>query len=373
MLKKAVSFILMLIVVLMSGCWDANNIEDLDICTAVVVDWKDGEYAFYVEIVDIASNKKSEEGNGQGLSTTVVKGAGESFAQARHDLDKTLNKPIYLGAVQSLIMTEEMADNGIEEYAYRVRELHDYRKTMDMIVTPDNPEDILNSKPENSATIGFAIEDTLQNLLEQGATFHMSLADVLQKLCAHNKCYLLSTLGVKNEQIALLGYAVFNGGKRMGFIPYDKARGVVYVILGGEKRTPKFLYVVKMDKSVYTLETSLKNSVVKARWDGTQAAFDIDMDFEAKLLYQSINSPATPEIKRQIKEQLVSQLLEDVTQAIRTSVDYGCDYLYFSEPFRIAYSGVYEQIDWHSTFKNADFTVNLAVALKEHEAYDYSQ
>ena len=373
MLKKTVSILMALVLTLMSGCWDARDIEDLDICTAVVVDWQDGEYAFYVEVVDIATNKKSDEGSGQGLKTTVVKGQGESFAEARHDLDKMLNKPVYLGAVQSLIMTDNLVDHGLEEYMYRVREIGEYRKTMDMIVTPDNPEHLLSIQPENSPTIGFSIEDTLQNLLEQGVTFHMSLADVLQKLCAHNKGYLLSTLGIKLEQISLLGYTIFNGGQRIGYIPYEDARGIVFVILGGEKRTPKFLYVVNVGENVYTLETSMKSNVIKAGWDGSRASFTVNTDFEAKLLYQSFASPVTPEVEKQIKTGLSDQLLADVTQAIQTSVGYGCDYLYFSEPFRITYPSVYDQVDWDSTFTNADFAVNINVALKEHEAYDYSR
>jgi Ger(x)C family germination protein len=362
---------MMLAVVLMSGCWDARNVEELDICTAVVVDLKEGEYTFYVEIVNIATNKKSEESTGQGMSTAIVHGAGKNFAEARIDLDRELNKLIYIGAVQSLIMTQEMADKGIEEYVYRVREMNEYRKTMDMIITPDDPEELLKLKPENSSTVGFAIEDTLKNLLEQGTTIHVSLADVMQKLNAQNKCFLLPTMGVKNEQITLLGYTVFDGGKRIGFIPNDQARGIVYVITSGEKRTPTFEYVININDADYTLETTFKNSSVKAKCDGTRAGFDIDMVFEAKTLYQSVSGLATQETIRQIKEQLVSQLMEDVTKAIRTSVDYGSDYLNFSEPFRITYPGIYEQMDWHSAFANANFTVNLEVALKENEAYDY--
>ncbi len=373
MLKKIVSILMMLALVLMSGCWDARDIEDLDICTAVVVDWQDDKYAFYVEVVDIATNKKSDEGSGQGLKTTVVMGEGESFAEARHDLDRTLNKPVYLGAVQSLIMTESLVDKGLEEYMYRVREIGEYRKTMDMIVTPDNPADFLSVQPENSPTIGFAIEDTLGNLLEQGVTLHMSLADVLQKLSAHNKGYLLTTLGLRRGQISLLGYTIFNGGHRVGYVSYEDARGIVFVILGGEKRKPKFLYVANVGQDAYTLETSLKSNAIKARWDGSRASFTIDMDFEAKLMYQSFASPVTSEVEKQIKTGLSDQLMGDVTQAIQTSVGLKCDYLYFSEPFRIAYPSVYDQVDWDSTFTNADFTVNINVALKEHEAYDYSQ
>ncbi|MEN6471446.1 MAG: Ger(x)C family spore germination protein [Clostridiaceae bacterium] len=372
MKKIAVSLVLMLAAALLGGCWDARNIEDMDICTAVVVDYKDDVYTFYVETINISSVKKVETGSEAGQSTTVVRGAGESFAQARMCLDKALNKPIYLGAVQSLIMTEAMADHGIEEYTYRVRELSDYRKTMDMIITPDLPMNVLSIKPENSVTVGFAIEDTLQNLLDQGATFHMSLSDVLQKLSAKNKCYLLSTLGIKEEQIVLLGYTVFDGGRREGFIPYEQARGIVYMVLGGEKTKPTFLYVVKQEQADYTLKTSLTGSKVTVEWDGNKAFFTIDLKFSSKLLYQSVNVPYSSGVERQIKTKLSYLLKEEVNQAIRTSLDYGCDYLYFSEPFRVKYPGVYEQADWAEIFADAAFTVNVDVAFKDNEAYDYS-
>lgn len=284
-----------------------------------------------------------------------------------------MSKRVYLGAVQSLIMTEDMANNGIEEYAYRVRELGEYRKTMGMIITPDDPEEILGIQPENSPTVGFAIDDNLQNLLEQGVTFHITLADVLQKLCARNKSYLLSTLGVDRDQVALLGYTVFDGGRRVGFIPYEQARGIIYAILGGEKRTPKFVYTVKSDAENFSLDTSLKKKAVKAKWDGNRASFTINMDFEATLLYQSTNNPVSADVKRRIKAELTNILMEEVTQAVLTSKDFGCDYLYFSEPFRVTFPSVYEQLEWNSTFINADFIINLNVTLKEHAAYDYSQ
>lgn len=58
MRRKAISILMMLAVVMTGGCWDASDLEDLDICTAIVVDYKGGEYAFYAEIVDISTNKK---------------------------------------------------------------------------------------------------------------------------------------------------------------------------------------------------------------------------------------------------------------------------------------------------------------------------
>lgn len=345
----------------------------MSICTAVVVDYKDSEYSFYVEIVNTTPSKSTGEGSNGGQKPAVVKGSGDSFAQARVEVDKALSKPIYLGSVQSLIMTEEMADNGIDEYAYRVREMPDYRKTMDMIITPDSPMDILSAKPENASSVGFAIEDMLQTLQEQGTTFHMSLSDVLQKLNSQNKAFLLSTLGLKNGKIAFLGYTVFDGGQRKMFIPQEKSLGILYLIQIGEKATPMFLYVIKVDQVDYTLEATLKHEKITVTWDGVKASYVIDLDFSAEMLYQSSGAPISKQTKSAIQADLLNQLQENVTETIRTSLDCGCDYLSFSEPFRIQYANVYEQLDWTTAFKNSEFTFNIDVQVKDNDAYDYVQ
>lgn len=373
MKRAIVSIYLVMIVLLTCGCWDALSIEDMSICTAVVVDYEDSEYSFYVEIVNTTPSKSTSDESAGGQKPAVVKGSGDNFAQARVEIDKALSKPIYLGTVQSLIMTEEMADNGIEEYAFRVREMPDYRKTMDMIITPDSPMDLLKQKPENASSVGFAIEDMLQALQEQGTTFHMSLTDVLQKLNSQNKAYLLSTLGMKNGKIAFLGYSVFDGGQRKMFIPQEKSLGILYLIQIGEKATPTFLYVVNADQVDYTLKASLKHEDIAVTWDGMKASYVINLDFSAELLYQSVDTRIAENVKNAIQAGLLTQLRENVTEAIRTSLDCGCDYLSFSEPFRIKYPDVYEQLDWPTAFRNSEFTFNIDVQVKDNDAYDYIQ
>ena len=69
MKKAIVSFYLVMILLLMCGCWDAVSIEDMSICTAVVVDYKDSEYSFYVEIVNTTPSKSTGEGSNGGAKT----------------------------------------------------------------------------------------------------------------------------------------------------------------------------------------------------------------------------------------------------------------------------------------------------------------
>ncbi len=157
------------------------------------------------------------------------------------------------------------------------------------------------------------------------------------------------------------------------FIPQEKSLGILYLIQIGEKATPMFLYVVKVDQVDYTLEATLEHENIAVTWDGVKASYVIDLDFSAEMLYQSSGAPISKQTKSAIQAELLNQLRENVTEAIRTSLDCGCDYLSFSEPFRIKYPDVYEQLDWAAAFRDSEFAFNIDVQVKDNDAYDYVQ
>ncbi len=354
-----------------AGCWDAVNIEDRDISTAVVVDYRDGEYAFYVEVASITSNlknMKSEDGNPQGTDTDIVMASGKSFAEARINLDKELNKPIFLGAVQALIMTEGLAEQGITEYAFRMRQMVDYRKTMDVIVITCSPEEFLNVIPVNESTVGFAVEDTLQSMINQGATFHMSLADLLEQLVSKNPCYLISTLSIVNDKVTLTGYTIFTDGRRQSFIPYDQSRGIIYFL--GTRSTPEFDYVVPVDGGHVTMGAKLTKLKITPDYQDGEVSFAVSAAFKVKTLYPSSIESIRPDIQEVIRQGLMQQIVDDFSQTILTSQEYG-DYLSFSEAFRIRYPDEYEQLAWEDAYKKAEFSISVSVEIQQNESVDY--
>lgn len=363
----------MIILLTASGCWDALDIEDREICTAVVLTKEKDDLVFYIEVESIFSklkNPQSEQGSTQKSSTAIVKGGGKSFTEARINLDKQLNKKLYLGAVQALIITDVMAEDGIEEYANRVRQMVDYRKTMDVLVTTDKPEDFLGVQPENASAVGFAVESIMESLVLHGSTYHMSLADLLQKLASKNPSYVINTLAVENGQVTLIGNTVFEGGKSIGFISFEESRGLVY--LGdGETHTSKFDYLIALAEDKISMETTLKKKKIKASYDGKKISFNINLDFEAMPLYLTSQKPITTKIKSELEKKLKQELLSDIEKSIDQTKKY-CDFLSFSEYFRISYPDDYEKLNWKDAFKEAEFKTNINVEILDNETIDYN-
>ncbi|MDP4109560.1 MAG: Ger(x)C family spore germination C-terminal domain-containing protein [Bacillota bacterium] len=365
--------------VIFAGCWDSLDINNRDICTAVIADQERGAYSFYAEIANVTAKVQQGGQNGgqggggdQGPATYIARGHGESFAETRLSIDNNINKQIFLGAVQALIITENMAKKGILQYAYRIRQSLDYRKTMDVLVTSDRPDNFFSVKPENSSTVGFAINYTLRSLERSGKTFHMSLDDLLQKLASKNPSYLLSSVSVKNGQIMLSGYSVFDGDKDIGFIPYEKAKGTIFLMLGGGGKS-KFDYPVMDGEESVTFEVSLKSMKIKADYSMGKVSFTLDMKFTARLLYPSNAVRITSEKLDKIREKLKKQLESEISEALFLSrAYYKCDYFSMSEAFRIAHPGAYKKMIWKDEFVKASFSTNIKVDLKKNYSIDYN-
>lgn len=363
---------ILLAAVIGGGCWDAVEMEDRNIAVAVIADFNEGEYVLYVEIATVTEkiqNQRSEQSQ-TFPPAIVISAKGKTFAQARENLDKELNKKLFLGAVQALMLTQRMAENGIAEYLYRARQINDLRKTIDVVIIKDDPRQFLESMPENAASVGFAVQMCLDKLHKEGRACHTMLSDVLETLASKNNCYLLPMLTNDNGQISLAGAAVFDGSKMVGEIGCDEQRGVVYI--DARKTEPKFVYVVPVGDTHVTIEAKMKGRRITAYYEENKVRFSLDFSFQGTELYPETDAPVTNEMQQELESNLENMILQEISGAILKSRDeYGIDYFSLSEVFRIKYPDIYKNMDWDSEFKSAGFGVSVGAVLGPDKTFDY--
>lgn len=365
-----VLFLIVSAILVSSGCWDALSINDRNVCTSVVMDKRDGAYSFYVEIVQIQGGGSSQESSGA-PNTTVVKCSGPSFIEARNDLDRELNKPLFLGAVQELIITKCAAEEGINEYLYRVRDIQEYRKTMYLLITSAKPEDILNLKPENSQTVGFAVENAFDAQVNQGSISVIRLEDVLQKIYSTNDNFILSNLEIEGGQPVIYGYSVFHDGKDIGNLPIEESKAIAFLNADMPNK-PRGNYIVPYDNAQLTVDAMCIKRDIKARYKDGIITFTLGMGFDGLEMYTSSSKPITDQDKKQVKQELRETIEKELADAIRTSQkDFMLDYLGFSEYFRTAYPDAYDNMNWDEVFPNVQFVINANVNIIPDKTLDY--
>ena len=358
----------LLCVVIASGCWDAKDINEKLIATAIAFDVKDDEIIFYVEFADI-SKTQGDMGGGR-AKFIMVKAHGKTLAETRQNLDEELDKPIYLSGVRVLIFTERFANEYLVEYLYRFRADESFRKKIQTVITTDDPETMFTTIHEQEDSVGFAVEGLIESLDESGKSFSRTTVRLIENASSDYTGILMSCVGLKEKEIALTGYSVVNNNKITGFIPVEESKGVVF--LKADK--PRLSYTVPYNDINFTIQVELKKRKITASYENGLISFDIKCDFDAMLMYGDQKTPynfedtATKEVTEILKDRLLKELYDAMECAL---VEYKCDYLQLDDEFRIRYPAEFENMDWHNEFPKSTITISTNVDLSTTYMMDY--
>ncbi len=342
-----------------AGCWDARDINNKALITLVVTDRQDDEYIFYVEVPNLAVGQAGEGGGGDTDQFSIVKSGGGTYAEARRELNATMEKPIFLGSARALVVTDELAMQGFEEYMYRMQNMLDYRKTLHIVTTREKPEDVLSTTPENNVSIGYSIDETIATLEEDKKVIAYTVSDVLEFLYA-DYCFVLINMDMSEGRLVDNGYTIIHKGRYLGFIPLEESIGLVWLAGDNIKR----LYVVPFGRYTATVEVKTVSREITPAYSDNGVSFDISFAFNSKVQYISRNIKFDEAAEAQVKNNLQAQLLDDITAAINQSKAYRCDYMGFKERFRVAFPNIVNQLDWESEYVGAEFNISVETRLE---------
>ncbi|RAP77767.1 Ger(x)C family spore germination protein [Paenibacillus montanisoli] len=131
---------------LLSGCWDNKNIQDLLYATAIGVDYKDNNYEAYIQIVSFSHVAKAENAGGNGGPQVYVgKGKGKTLSLALGKLYDTVQRRLFWSHVRALLFTESAIQAGGDEYFDNLKRYREFRYTPWIFGTKESIEDILKT------------------------------------------------------------------------------------------------------------------------------------------------------------------------------------------------------------------------------------
>lgn len=97
----------LLFLVLLTGCWDAKEVQRLSYITGLGVDYENHKFVIYAQMVNFAAIAKEEQQNAK-VKTWVGQGKGSTVLAAINDLMSTVSGTMFLGHVNFLILTENV-------------------------------------------------------------------------------------------------------------------------------------------------------------------------------------------------------------------------------------------------------------------------
>lgn len=111
-MKKLLLFPLLL---LLAGCWDTNQSERMYYIHGLGIDYKDGQYEIYAQVIAFTNIAKSEQPNPEAPQAEIGVAKGRTFDEAFFNLYQTMDERFFLGHLKFVLFSETIAkENKVE-------------------------------------------------------------------------------------------------------------------------------------------------------------------------------------------------------------------------------------------------------------------
>jgi spore germination protein KC len=263
--KMAYTPILFLCLLFVNACsHDIGEIENQNFATAIGVDYRDGEYYVYIQMIGLSAVAKKEGSDKAPPEVYVSETRGKTFIDGFFKAYHTAQERFLWADVTAIVLSENVLKKGLGSVFDGLTRYYEFRPTSWMFGTKDSVGDILS-------TTGFFNQSPLNTILhspessyEQSSTLKpVKLNHFAREFFETGRTTYLPSLTMddtqwknnkKNEsKLAINGAFFLHNHKYKGYFGLEQLKGMRWItpetvrasILLPNKNNPEFLTVIE--------------------------------------------------------------------------------------------------------------------------------
>ncbi|MBP1991902.1 Ger(x)C family spore germination protein [Paenibacillus eucommiae] len=316
--KRFALLLSIIVLALQTGCWDAKEIQNINYVAALGLDFKDGKYLAYIQIMDFSYIAKTDAGNpGEKASVWVGKGTGRTINEAINEIYRSSQRQVFWGHVTSIVFSESILKSGIQEVMDLTNRYREIRYTKWVYGTREPMEKILAATPffklsPLSSILHAPLENYRQNSLIKPLQFYRFTSN----FHGLGSTVHLPSLGLENHtwkendkdsQLLKIGGAfLIHSEKLKGWLPAASLEGARWV-QPDAIRNP--LTITSNDKKlIATLVLDKPQSQISFQKKSDQVQFQ---------LHIQINATVNELIQPASESELVTRAAELIEEEVR--------------------------------------------------------
>ncbi|WP_079508869.1 Ger(x)C family spore germination protein [Mesobacillus jeotgali] len=313
-----------LLIIVQSGCSDIRETQDLNYATAIGVDYRDGKYHTYIQLVDLMKVAKTEGADTSPAKMWVSESEGEIFIDSFFDIYRTAQERFVWAHVTAIVLTEAALKQGFQEIFDGLTRYHEFRLTPWVYGTTEPIEDILSAKGFFGQTSLNTILHHPESIFQQSSKLKpIQFFELSRQIFEPAYTAYLPSLSIdendwkesgKNEPKLFMNGAFFiENDKYKGFFPGEELNGLRWTIsdmqriqvLIPDAKGPSFLTVFEDPKVKYISNGPTVDMIIQVK--GNLANRDKNRDLELNKMKQLCEAV----IKKEIHELFELGLKED--------------------------------------------------------------
>ncbi|MGM7636066.1 Ger(x)C family spore germination protein [Bacillus sp. Hm123] len=321
--------LLCILMIPLAGCWDANEPERMVYIQGLGVDYKDGEFVAYLQILNPSLIAKSESTSGVQQATVIVgRGKGKTLNEALFDIYRSSQRRLFWGHLSFLIFTEDALKNKVLEATI---DLFDrYRETRYktyIFATKDPVFDIMTTLPPLETSTAYTKLNQPEASYEQNSLIRA--VDMRELLIAlHEPPHETFIPYVKTVEkswesdvqmktnIQMAGIASITEKKLKDIIFYEKVKGLRWLNTD-LKRAELSINVKGLNVSVLVEKVKIKK---KPLVKGSDVHFQLSINATA-LLQEIVTERKLKEIEQAAQKALKQEVMMAYEEGLKTNSD----------------------------------------------------
>lgn len=360
--KKLILFAF--IMLFLTGCWSATEIENHGIVTACGIDLEGDQFKITVHIVESSNDKQSA---GQS-NITVLTSTGLTIFDAVRNVITYSPKILYWGFNQIFVINKDVFDKGLSCVTDFLIRDYEIRPTTWIAVTDKKASEILEGTVVSEPITGMGLDHLFKSQVKVSKGLTSQTKELVGAIANKGQDYACTYLDLKHvdgeKYIEIMGSALFQKEQFAGFVDQKISRGLMLLlsdVKGGI--TP-----IDIPKIGYTaLEIISSSCIIRPQVKNNQLSFVVQIIIIGSIGEQlAVLNSTSKQMWAYLESLQANQVKNEVIAAIETIKEMGVDPVGFGKIVRATYPSIWSKVenDWYNTFRSIPVYIEVKSRLR---------
>ena len=373
-------FILLTLLFILTGCWDYKELNNYSIVTGIAID-KDENDKYEVSVLisnspkDSSSTKESSESN-----VVVYTGKSSTIFGAFKDIGLISPKEIYIGSFSVLIISEDIAKEGLNEIVDVFLRYPNSRKSFYITITKgDKAKDVLKimtplaNYPSQNISDNLSSSTDLQGIIGK-VTFNELLSifvndgidpaiNTIHIVGSEKKGENQSNLKTTepNTYVKLGTLSIFKNYKLVKHTTYEESMGINFV----NNKVDETYLKIKHNDGYVVVDTTDFKSDIKVLLNNNEPKVNINISGSAKIIESSKNINLEDiKIIKEIQNKTNKRVKKIINNSIEAAKEYESDIFGFGLKFSREYPNFFKANEWKDIFNDLDVSIKSNLVIR---------
>ncbi|MPM56348.1 Spore germination protein B3 [bioreactor metagenome] len=363
----------------LGGCKNNNrDINSLAVVTAIGIDKAaDGKIEFTVQIIGPTQKSESQaqmssgsSGGGGNKAISATSEGSTTFEAVRNIIPK-LSKKIYFSHLQVLVIGEDLAKEGLDQFWDFFERDHEVSRQFRVIVAKGGTaKSIIEATPMIEQLSGVEITDTIDNAA-YGKNIKIrgyEVSELLSEPLAGLVTGAIDSGGAKIlTDMQVEGGAVFKNARLVGYLDDEEARG--YLFASNKMKSTILTIANPCERgNLVSIEVIDSSGKLKTDIKNGKLRFTVEIKASGNIVDEqgSADLSSVENVKKleQESEVLISSNIKALLE--KSQKTFGSDILNFSDLFYKHHYKDYQKIvgSWDKLYEDADIDVKVQFTIK---------